>query len=407
VTTQIETVPAASPDTRARSGGVTLKALRGLGHEYRLLVVIGVLVLIWLFFYARQPLFLSSGNLSNLALQTVVTGVLALGVSFVLLIGEIDLSIGAVGGVMAAVMGRLITEYGWNAWLCLIIAVVLGALFGALQGTFIIFGAPSFMVTLGSSIALGGVLLMTLPSTGSIDLSQSSIAKITVTFMTPATSWAVLIVATLGVALLQFTDRGAERSSSRFSLARLRKALGGPALVFVIGAVLITYFDRSRGVPVALVVMLVLYAIAAYVTGETRFGLSVYAVGNNKQASRRAGFKVEKITLLCFTVCGGLAALGGVLAASRVLGVSNQSGGSDYVLEAIAAAVIGGISLFGGRGTVWSALLGALIIGSISNGMDLLGMSTQSKLVVTGLILVIAVTLDAVASRGRLRPVRE
>jgi D-xylose transport system permease protein len=389
----------------ASGSGTRVRALRGLGHEYRLLVVVLILILIWVFFYTREPLFLSSGNLTNLALQTVVTGVLALGVSFVLLLGEIDLAVGALGGVAAAVMGRLIVSAGWSPWASLAIAILGGAAFGLVQGLFVVLGAPSFMVTLGSSIALGGVLLFTLPNTGSIDLSQSPIAKITITYMTPVTSWTLLVIVVALVGLLKYTGRPLYDSEA--PRGAMLRTFAVPLIALVVGAALILYFDRSRGVPLALVIMLSLYALAAYVTSETRFGTSIYAIGDNEQASRRAGFRVVWVKLACFCICGGFAALAGALAAARVLGVSNQSGGSGLVLEAIAAAVIGGISLFGGRGIIWSALLGALIIGSISNGMDLLGMATETKFVVTGVILIVAVSLDAVASRGHLLPTRE
>jgi D-xylose transport system permease protein len=382
--------------------------LQRIGSEYRLAVVVGVLVLIWLFFESRNSVFLSSRNLSNLAIQTVVTGVLALGVAFVLLLGEIDLSIGAVGGVAAAVMGGWIVSSGWNPWLSMLLAVAAGALFGVAQGLLVIFGAPSFMVTLGSSIALGGLLLIALPSTGSIDLSQSSIASITVTYLTPATSWILLAVAVAAAAGMRYSERPRRmRKGGQATRADIMSIAAAPFAILVVGAVVIFYFDRTQGVPLALLIMLVLYALASFATVETRFGRSMYAIGNNKQAARRTGLRVERVTVTCFAITGAFSAFGGILAAARVLGVSNQSGGSDLVLEAIAAAVIGGISLFGGKGTVWAALLGALIIGSISNGMDLLGMTTETKLVVTGVILVVAVTLDAVATRGRLLPNRE
>lgn len=371
----------------------------GLGQEFRLAAVGAVLVLIWLFFFWREPLFLSSNNLTNLALQTVVTGILALGVTFVLFLGEIDLSVGAASGVMAAIAGRLVIDGGLNVWLAVLVAVAIGAAFGAVQALIVVIGAPSFMVTLGASIALGGCLLIALPATGSIDLSQTGIRDLALTFLTPATSWLLLVLIVGAIWLLKASERG------RLSVASLlqRKLVIAMAVMAALGAVTVGYFNSSRGVPVAVTFMLALYLIGWYVTTQTRFGTSVFAVGGSRAASRRAGLKIERITVSCFAISGALAAFGGIVASSRVLGVSNQSGGGDLLLQAIAAAVIGGTSLFGGRGSVWAALLGALTIGSVSNGMDLLGLTTEVKLIVTGLILVIAVTLDALVARGGLR----
>lgn len=375
----------------------------GLGQQYRLGAVVGVLLAIWVFFYVNEPLFLSSGNLSNLALQMVVTAVLALGVSFVLFLGEIDLSIGAASGALAAIMGRLATDGGLNPWLSLAIAVAVGVAFGAIQGLFVIFGAPSFMVTLGTSIALAGALLLILPITGSIDLSQSEIAGLAGNYIDATQGWIMM----LGVVVLLFLMRLTERSKLRsIKGADLMKHVGYLIALLALGVVVISYFNSSRGVPVAVALTLGLYLVAWYVTTQTKFGIQIMAVGGNKAASRRAGIPVERVIVACFAIAGGFAALGGIFASSRLLGVSNQSGGGDLLLQAIAAAVIGGTSLMGGRGSVWSALLGALTIGSVSNGMDLLGLGTEMKFIVTGAILVIAVTLDAVAARGKLRPVR-
>jgi len=370
----------------------------GLAAEFRLAAVGVVLLIIWMFFFWREPLFLSSNNLTNLALQTVVTGILALGVTFVLFLGEIDLSVGASSGVMAAVCGRLIVDGGMNVWLAILVAILAGAAFGVIQGLVIVMGAPSFMVTLGASIALSGLLLIALPETGSIDLSQTAIRDLTLTFLTPATSWLLLVLVVAALWLLKGTERGPLRPASMLQRGLLVQVV----LMLVAGGLVVAYFNSSRGVPMAVLFTLVLYLVAWYVTTQTSFGTAIFAVGGSRAASTRAGLKVERITIACFAIAGALAAFAGIVAASRVLGVSNQSGGGDLLLQAIAAAVIGGTSLFGGRGSVWAALLGALMIGSVSNGMDLLGLTTEVKLIVTGLILVVAVLLDALVARGGL-----
>lgn len=379
------------------------KIAAGLGQEFRLGAVLIVLLVIWLFFYTREPLFLSSRNLSNLALQTVVTAILALGISFVLFIGEIDLSVGAASGALAALMGRIATDGHMNAWLSVAVAVLVGVLFGALQGFVVIFGAPSFMVTLGSSIALAGGLLLVLPTSGSIDLSQSPILHLAGSFLDPSLSWALMLLIVFILFALRVTERNRIRKEI---MSTFLKNFTYLALLLIMGGMVVGYFNNSRGVPVAVALTLLLYLLAWYFSTQTKFGIQIFAVGGNRAASRRAGIPVERVIVICFAIAGGFAALGGIFAASRLLGVSNQSGGGDLLLQAIAAAVIGGTSLMGGRGSVWSALLGALTIGSVSNGMDLLGLGTEKKFIVTGLILVLAVTLDAIAARGKIRPVR-
>ena len=392
-----------SEKREGRSLTIREKVSSGLGQEFRLGAVVAVLMAIWIFFYAKEPLFLSSRNLSNLALQTVVTAILALGISFVLFLGEIDLSIGAASGALAALMGRLATSGHLNEWLALAVAVVVGTIFGALQGLVVIFGAPSFMVTLGTSIALGGALLLILPLSGSIDLSQSKISQLAGSFLHPALSWTLMIATVLVLVVLKISERNKLRGIGR---EQIMHQLGYLVILLIVGAAAVSYFNNSRGVPVAVALTLLLYLGSWYVTTQTKFGIQIFAVGGNRAASRRSGIPVERVIVICFAIAGAFAALGGIFAASRLLGVSNQSGGGDLLLQAIAAAVIGGTSLMGGRGSVWSALLGALTIGSVSNGMDLLGLGTEKKFIVTGIILVIAVTLDAVAARGKLRPQR-
>jgi len=265
-----------------------------------------------------------------------------------------------------------------------------------------VFGAPSFVVTLGGSLALGGALLLLLPDAGQINLATTPIADIAGTYISPSLGW-ILLAGGLGLV-------------AALRLLRLRQGPGGgvgrrdlgvlvPTVLAAVAAVAI--LNSYRGVPVAVAIFLGLLVALWYLATQTRFGTYLYAVGGNVEAARRAGIDVPRLRVVTFALAGGFAAIAGIIAASRLLGVSTQSGSGTLLLQAIAAAVIGGASLFGGRGSVWAALLGALLIGSASNGLDLRGSPDEVKLIVQGAILVLAVAIDAVVSRGSLLPRNE
>lgn len=390
---------AASRATTPEAGVARAERLKHLANQMRLGPVLVVLALVWGFFYLQNPLFLSAGNISNLTLQTVVTATLALGLVFVLLLGEIDLSVAALSGVGAAVAGNLAVSAGWNPGLAVLVALGFGVLWSLAQAVIILYGAPSFIVTLAGSLALGGVLLWILPEAGQISLANSPLRFIAGSYLTAGTGWILGVVAAVIVAWF-FVSRYRSRTKAGIS-GDFHKRVTLPAgITALLILVLVGVMNLHRGVPVAVAILLTIIGVLSYITTQTRFGVRLYAVGGNREAARRAGIPVGKTIFWCFALAGFFSALGGVFAASRLLGVSNQSGGGTLLLEAIAAAVIGGTSLFGGRGTVWSALLGALLIGSISNGMDLLGLPTEAKLIATGLILVIATVADVVISRG-------
>jgi D-xylose transport system permease protein len=278
-------------------------------------------------------------------------------------------------------------------------AILVGAAVGLVQGAVVVFGAPSFVVTLGGSLIMSGVLLLLLPSAGQINLADNPISNLANTFLAPWLGWALACAALAFFAWLRWSEcPGRERSEL------LREVAAPLALAAVVVLALVGVFSSYQGVPLAVAIFLGLLLALWYVTKQTRFGTYLYAIGGNREAARRAGVHVGRLRLATFVIAGACAALAGVLAASRLLGVSTQAGGGPLLLQAVAAAVIGGASLFGGRGSVWAALLGALVIGSISNGLDLLGSADEVKLIVQGAILIIAVTLDAVISRGSLRP---
>ncbi|GAB2756979.1 ABC transporter permease [Sinomonas soli] len=353
----------------------------------------------WAFFALQNPRFLAPVNLSNLTLQTAVTATIALGLVFVLLLGEIDLSVAALSGVAAAVTSGLATNNGWNPVAAAALGLGLGVAWSLVQAVIVLYGAPSFIVTLAGSLALGGVLLLALPRSGQISIANSPLGLIAGSYLPALGGWAAALVAVL-VSGWFYLSRHRARRAQGLPTQFFRTAALPILSVLVLSAVLVLTLNAHRGVPVIFAALVAVVGFFAYITTQTRFGVRLYSVGGNREAARRAGIPVGKTILWAFALSGFFAALGGIFAASRLLGVSNQSGSGTLLLQAIAAAVIGGTSLFGGKGTVWSALLGALLIGSISNGMDLLGLATEIKDIVTGIILVAATVADVVLSRG-------
>ncbi|PTL77296.1 sugar ABC transporter permease [Vitiosangium sp. GDMCC 1.1324] len=363
-------------------------------------VIIG-LVAIWITFYLANPRFLSAVNLTNLMLQISAMGTISAGIVLVLLLGEIDLSAGAVSGLSAAVMAVLNVKQGWAPVPALLAGLATGAVIGLFQGIWITrFRVPSFVVTLAGLLGWQGALLYVLGGTGTVNINDSLITGLTGTFFEPSVAWSV---AALVIALLVatvFVERK-RREAAGLTLPPIRTT--ALRVVLISGAVLgvTAVFTQDRGLPLATIIFAGIVAILELVLLSTRFGRHVFSVGGNAEASRRAGIRVEGIRVAIFTLGSTLAAAGGILASSRLMAVNQSSGSGDVLLNSIAAAVIGGTSLFGGRGSAWSAILGALVIGSISNGMDLLALSSSVKFMVTGAVLLVAASIDALSRRGR------
>jgi len=363
-------------------------------------VIIG-LVIIWTVFAVAEENFLTAGNLTNLMLQIVGLGIIATGVVMVLLLGEIDLSVGIVSGLAASVMAVASVNEDWPGWLCILAALLVGLGAGLFQGFFItFFRVPSFVVTLAGLLAFQGLLLYTLGSTGTINLTDSTIIDLANTFYSDYVGWIIAVVLLVPYVLL--TLNGWRRRATA-GLDTTPPVLIGLQMAVVIAGVIVavSILNADRGVPLAVLIFVGIVILVDFVLRHTAFGRHVYAVGGNAEAARRAGISLTRVRLIVFASCSTLAAVGGVMLASRLFAVNQSSGGSDLLLNAIAAAVIGGTSLFGGRGTAWSALLGALVIGSISNGMDLMALDSDIKFIVTGAVLLLAVTVDATARRGR------
>ncbi len=371
------------------------------GDVGQLPVVVG-LILIWAVFYLGSGgTFFRPENLVNLSLQMAAVGTIAVGVVFVLLLGEIDLTVGVVSGLCSAVMAVVNVKMGVPGVVAVLAGLGTGVIIGLVQGFWITrFRIPSFVVTLAGLIGWQGALLFVLGDTGTINLRDPFITGLAGTFFKGLTGWAIgaLFVLYLGVSAFLGRRRRLAAGLPVETAAALIARIAVPAVAVAVG---IWALDQERGLPLSFVLLVGLIVIMDYVVRRTRFGRMVFAVGGNAEAARRAGIPVDLVRLIVFVIASLASAWGGVLAASRLLAVNQSAGSGDVLLNAIASAVIGGTSLFGGRGTVWAALLGILVIQSISNGMDLLSFEPSVKQMITGIVLLAAVTIDAVARRGR------
>ena len=396
-----ETDPRLAVDQPGLAGGLaTLRRRISQGELGSLPVIIG-LVVIWAIFQSQNQNFLTPRNLTNLVLQIAAMGLIAAGIVLVLLLGEIDLSAGSVSGLCAAVMAVLNVRNGQPAAVAILAGLVVGAAIGLLQGFwFTRFRVPSFVVTLAGLLGWLGALLYVLGSTGTVNLTDRGITGLANTFLPDWLGWALGI----GAALLYAGTLLVEQRRRQAAGLRVGPTAGLVTQILIFAALFlaaVAVLNADRGVPLGVVILVGVIAVLAYVTQRTRFGRYVYAVGGNAEAARRAGIPVDRIRVAVFCLASTLAACGGILGASRLLAVNQSSGGSDLLLNSIASAVIGGTSLFGGRGSVWAALLGALVIGSISNGMDLLALASSVKFMITGAVLLLAVSIDALSRRGR------
>jgi D-xylose transport system permease protein len=400
VSTAAEAPPTEEAEIRERiSPGAMLRRL-GRGELGSIRVLLGIAV-IWTIFQIANDKFLSAINLSNLTLQVAAVATISIGVVLVLLLGEIDLSVGAVSGLAASVMAVLSVKEGLAPELAIIAGLLVGTSIGLFNGFMVTtFGIPSFVVTLAGLLGWQGAQLAVLGDTGSVNLPPSIITDLTSTFFDPAVGWALgaAAIAAYAVTLLM---RRRGRVAAGLAADPMPVILGRIVLVGVAIVASIAILNGARGVPLVVLIVVVLMILFTFLTERTRWGRHVFAVGGNQEAARRAGIRVNRIKLSVFALASTLAAAGGILAASRLLSVNQQSGSGDVLLLAIAGPVIAGTSLFGGRGYIWSAFLGAMVIGSISNGMDLLGLDSDIKFMITGAVLLLAVTIDAVTRRQR------
>ena len=371
------------------------------------LPVIAGLIIIAVIFQSLNGNFLTAGNLVNLMVQGSVYMLFSLGMIFILLLGEIDLSIGFIGGVAGVVMALLTFGDGAYPWYIGVGAGLLcGAGIGFINGFIITsIGLPAFIVTLAGLLAWNGVMLIILGNGGTIPINNQTIINLANGLLDPTVGWvvgAVLVILICGDMILSYRRR--KHATEPFSVVLLKVAG-----IIVAGIIVIALCNVNRGRGAIVIqgvpwVLLIVFGFAwlwTTVLKRTKFGVYVYAIGGNAEAARRAGISVNRIRVIVFSIAGFMGGVAGIIYASRLRSVSTNLDGGTLVLYCIAAAVIGGTSLFGGRGRAVSAILGGLVIASIDNGMGLLGLSAAARYVVTGIVLIIAVSIDALASRGR------
>ncbi|MBQ1028236.1 sugar ABC transporter permease [Micromonospora sp. C95] len=370
--------------------------------------VLGLLVLCTIFSILR-PSFLSAGNFANLFTQGAAVTLIAMGLVFVLLLGEIDLSAGFASGVCAAVLANVVTVLGYPWYVAVAAAVLTGMVIGTILGLLVAkIGIPSFVVTLAGFLAFQGVVLLLMEQGRNISVRDPVLVAIANRNLPPLLGWALAAVAVAGYAavqLLRYRNRAA-RGLVTDPMAVVLARIGGLAVILGL-AVYVLNLERSRnvlisslkGVPIVVPIIAVLLVVWTFVLHRTSYGRHIYAVGGNKEAARRAGISVDRIRISVFVICSTMAAIGGIVAASRANSVDPNTGGSNVLLYAVGAAVIGGTSLFGGKGRVLDAVLGGAVVAVIDNGMGLMGYSSGVKYVVTGVVLLLAASVDALSRR--------
>lgn len=411
-------VPGASgePGVPQAPGQLTARAYlnqavqRIRGGESGALPVLAGLVLVSILFQSRNEHFLTVGNLVNLLVQAAVFSLLAMGEVYALLLGEIDLSIGFVAGLAGVVMAMQAQPSGanWPWWAAIGAALLVAMAIGVLQGSLITrLGLPSFVVTLAGLLFWQGVMLLLLGDGGSLLIEDQTLNNIASANLSRAGGWLAMLAMVAGYGALNWRRDSRRRAAglvapppSLSALKIVAALVGGAVLVLVCNA------DRGRAVPVfgvpwVLLVVLAVLVAWTYVLGRTRFGRYVYAIGGNAEAARRAGVNLARIRTAAFVLCSLTAGVAGVVYASRLRSISTSVDGGTLVLYAVAAAVIGGTSLFGGRGKAAHGVLGGIVIAAIYNGMGLLGISAATQYMVTALVLLAAVTIDAVSRRNR------
>ncbi|MBC7973478.1 MAG: sugar ABC transporter permease [Myxococcales bacterium] len=371
------------------------------GDIGQLPVAIGLIVIGVIFQVASNGTFLKPFNLVNLTLQMASGGMISVGIVLVLLLGEIDLSAGVVSGMCAAVMAVVTVRLGLPGPAGLALGLLAGMAVGTFHGIWITrFGIPSFVVTLAGVIGWQGLQLRVLDKTGTINLQDKFITDLATTFFSGPTAYiiAALFIAYVGLAPLLSHRR---RRAAGLTVQPLAVVVFKAAAIGVLVLAAVAVLDRDRGISSGLLYLVIAVIVMDFVLNRMRFGRMVYAIGGNAEAARRAGIPVQRIRVVVFLLTSAFAAWGGILGASRLYAVNQSAGQGPVLLNAIAAAVIGGTSLFGGRGSVWAALTGTMVIQSISNGMDLLSLSSSLKFMITAGVLLSTVTIDAVLRRSK------
>jgi D-xylose transport system permease protein len=395
-----------APSIRTNVRGYA-ERVRG-GDMGALPAVFGIVVLCTIFAILR-PAFLTNGNFANLFTQGAAVTVIAMGLVFVLLLGEIDLSAGFASGVCAAVLAIMLSSQGLPWYVAVGVAILTGVVIGTTLGSIVAkLGIPSFVVTLAAFLAFQGLVLLLVQGGTIIAIRDETILAIANKNLPPVLGWILLavgIAAYAGLQLLRARKRAA-RSLTSDPISLIAVRVGSLALVGGL-AVYFLNLERSRnpavvslaGVPIVVPIIVVLLLILTFVLRRTAFGRHLYAVGGNAEAARRAGINVDRMKISAFVICSSMAAVGGIMAASRASSVDPNTGGSNVLLYAVGAAVIGGTSLFGGKGRVLDAVLGGAVVAIIENGMGLMGYSAGIKFMVTGSVLLLAAMVDALSRK--------
>ncbi|WP_326824154.1 sugar ABC transporter permease [Streptosporangium sp. NBC_01756] len=401
--------PERAPEAPSIGSNIRGYVERVRGGEMGALPAVFGLVVLCTVFAILRPSFLTSGNFANLLTQGAAVIVIAMGLVFVLLLGEIDLSAGFASGVCASILAIMLTNQGLPWYLAVLVAILAGVVIGATLGSIVTkLGIPSFVVTLAAFLAFQGLVLLLIKGGTIIAIRDQTILAIANKNLPPTLGWILLaagVVAYAALQLLRARKRAARGlTSDPISLIAVRvgalAVLGGLAVYFL-------NVERSRnpavvslaGVPIVVPIIVVLLLIWTFVLRRTAFGRHLYAVGGNAEAARRAGINVDRMKISAFVICSSMAAVGGIIAASRASSVDPNTGGSNVLLYAVGAAVIGGTSLFGGKGRVLDAILGGTVVAIIENGMGLMGYSSGVKFMVTGSVLLLAAGVDALSRK--------
>ncbi len=409
---QAPTTPAEPDESPHRSIADAVRdyvaRVRG-GDVGALPAVLGLIVLVAVFSTLRPSTFTNAFNFANLLHQSAALIVIAMGLVFVLLLGEIDLSAGYAAGTAAAVMGVVLTRHGQPWELAVLAGVVTGVVIGTAIGLLVArLGIPSFVVTLAAFLGLQGVLLELIGDGGTISLRDPTLLALNNDNLPVWLGWTMYAVVLVGYAAVSL-NRAAGRRRDGLVADAVSVVLAKVAVLAVLLGAATAYLssERSRnatvtsikGVPEVVALLIVLLVALNCLLGRTAFGRHVYAVGGNAEAARRSGIDVRRVKLTCFVICSSLAAVGGLLLASRDNSISPTTGGADTLLYAVGAAVIGGTSLFGGKGKIMDAVLGGLVIAMIINGMGLLNQKPSVVYEVTGIVLLVAASVDAISRR--------
>jgi D-xylose transport system permease protein len=379
------------------------------GGDIGALPAVTGLVVLCLVFSILRPSFFSATNFANLTTQGAAVTLIAMGLVFVLLTGEIDLSAGFTSGVCAAILAITLTSLGLPWFVAIAAAIVTGMVIGLILGVLVAkVSIPSFVVTLAAFLAFQGVVLMLLNEGTNISIRNPVIVAINNEYIPPPLGWLLYAVAVLSFAGLQLLRR--HRRASRglsadpilavvFRIGLLAVLLGAAVFALNLERSRNTLITSLKGMPIVVPIIAILLIVGTFVLHRTTFGRHLYAIGGNREAARRAGINVDRIRILAFVICSGMAAIGGIVAASQAKSVDPNTGGSDVLLYAVGSAVIGGTSLFGGKGRVLDAVLGGTVVAVIINGMGLMQLSSGMKYVVTGSVLLLAAGVDALSRR--------